>query len=78
MFFTKLQTEGDITIDAGTLGEYLFSAEPQTANTQEPVIRQELVDLLNEIQLLFKEHIKIDVGYRSSEQHIYQWAKWLP
>ena len=77
MFFTKLQTEGDIIIDAGTLGEYLFSAEPQTVNTQEHVIRQELVDFLNEIQLLFKEPIKIEVGYRSPEQHIYQWAKWL-
>ena len=77
MFFTNLPTEGDIIIDAGTLGEYLFSAAPQTANVPKHVIRQELVDLLNEIQLLFKEPIKIDVGYRSPEQHIYQWAKWL-
>ncbi|GEM_PF-1058112 len=77
MFFTSVQTEGDVIIDAGAFGEYLFSAGPQPTNAPEHLIRQELVDLLNEIQLLFKEPLKIEVGYRSPKQHIYQWAKWL-
>ena len=76
-FFTKVQRERDVIIHAGTLGEYLFSAVPQATSTPEHIIRQELLNLLNEIQLLFKEPIKIKVGYRSPEQHIYEWAKWL-
>ena len=77
MFFTRMQTEGDILIDAGTLGKYRFAAPPQPVKAPEHIIRQELLDLLNEIQKIFKEPIKIEVGYRSPEQHIYQWAKWL-
>ena len=78
MFFTKMPTEGDVIIDAGALGEYRFSEVSQTTDvSQHNIIRQELLDFLNEIQLLFKEPIKIEIGYRSPEQHIYQWANWL-
>ena len=77
MFFTKMSTDGDVIIDAGALGVYRFTAEAQTTNVPQHIIRQELVDLLNKVQLLFKETITIEIGYRSPGQHIYQWAKWM-
>ena len=77
MFFQQVPLGGEIIIDAGTLGKYSFSGETASAGAPRPIIRQELVDLLNKLQGIFKHPMHITVGYRSQQHQIYLWAKRL-
>ena len=66
-------------INAGELGRYRFSED--TTNTHDAShhirIRPELVDLLNELQAIFRHPMLITSGYHSQQHQIYLWAKWL-
>ena len=79
MFFHPLPLRADVIINAGELGRYRFSED--TAHiydaAQHIQIRPELVDLLNELQAIFKHPMLITSGYRSQQHQIYLWAKWL-
>lgn len=79
MFFHPLPLREDVIINAGELGRYSFSED--TTHTYDAVrdirIRPELVDLLNELQAIFKHPMLITSGYRSQQHQIYLWAKWL-
>lgn len=79
MFFHPLPLRDDVIINAGELGQYRFSED--TAHicdaAQHIRIRPELVDLLNELQGIFKHPMLITSGYRSQQHQIYLWAKWL-
>ena len=79
MFFHPLPLRDDVIINAGELGRYRFSED--TTHTYDAArhirIRPELVDLLNELQAIFKHPILITSGYRSQQHQIYLWAKWL-
>lgn len=79
MFFHPLPLQDDIIINAGELGRYSFSED--TTHTYDASrhirIRPELVDLLNELQAIFKHPMLITSGYRSQQHQIYLWAKWL-
>lgn len=79
MFFHPLPLREDVIINAGELGRYRFSED--TTHTYDAArhirIRPELVDLLNELQAIFKHPMLITSGYRSQQHQIYLWAKWL-
>ena len=75
MFFHQVSHQGEIVIDAGTLGRYRFSP-PQSPDIPHHIIRQELIDLLNTLQGIFKQPMHIIDGYRSQQHQIYLWAKW--
>ena len=79
MFFQPLPLRDDVIINAGELGRYSFSED--TAHIYDAAqhirIRPELVDLLNELQAIFKHPMLITSGYRSQQHQIYLWAKWL-
>ena len=76
-FFQPLPVQDDVIIDAGTLGRYRFSMETHPPNVPSHIIRQELVDLLNTLQGILKQPMRIISGYRSRQHQIYLWAKWL-
>jgi len=79
MFFHPLPLRDDVIINAGELGRYSFSED--TTHIYDAArhiqIRPELVDLLNELQAIFKHPMIITSGYRSQQHQIYLWAKWL-
>ena len=79
MFFHPLPLRDDVIINASELGRYRFSED--TTHTYDAArhirIRPELVDLLNELQAIFKHPMLITSGYRSQQHQIYLWAKWL-
>ena len=77
MFFQPLPFRDDVTIDAGELGRYRFSADTQPPDVPSHIIRPELVDLLNALQDIFRQPMLITSGYRSRQHQIYLWAKWL-
>lgn len=78
MFFHPLPLQDDVIINAGELGRYRFSEDTHTYNASRQIrIRPELVDLLNELQAIFKHPMLITSGYRSQQHQIYLWAKWL-
>ena len=79
MFFHPLPLREDVIINAEKLGRYSFSED--TTHTYDASrhirIRPELVNLLNELQAIFKHPMLITSGYRSQQHQIYLWAKWL-
>ena len=79
MFFHPLPLREDAIINAGELGRYSFSED--TTHTYDAshhiLIRPELVELLNELQAIFKHPMIITSGYRSQRHQIYLWAEWL-
>lgn len=78
MFFHPLPLRDDVIINAGKLGRYRFSEDTHTSDESRHIrIRPELVDLLNELQAIFKHPMLITSGYRSQQHQIYLWAKWL-
>ncbi len=79
MFFHPLPLRDDVIINAGELGRYRFSEDTtRTYDASRDIsIRPELVDLLNELQAIFKHPMLITSGYRSQQHQIYLWAKWL-
>ena len=78
MFFHPLPLRDDVIINAGELGRYRFSEDTHTYNASRQIrIRPELVDLLNELQAIFKYPMLITSGYCSQQHQIYLWAKWL-
>ena len=77
MFFESLPAQDDVIIDAGALGRYRFSEDTKPPDVPSHIIRQELVDLLNALQGTFEQPMLITSGYRSRQNHIYLWAKWL-
>ena len=78
MFFHPLPLRDDVIINAGKLGRYRFSEDTYTSDASRDIrIRPELVDLLNELQAIFKHPMLITSGYRSQQHQIYLWAKWL-
>ena len=78
MFFHPLPLRDDVIINAGELGRYHFSEDTHTYDASRHIrIRSELVDLLNELQAIFKHPMLIMSGYRSQQHQIYLWAKWL-
>lgn len=79
MFFHPLPLRDDVIINAGELGRYRFSEDITDAYdaSRHIRIRPEFVDLLNELQAIFKHPILITSGYRSQQHQIYLWAKWL-
>lgn len=78
MFFAPLPPRGEVVINAGDLGRYRFTADTTTYEIPSDVrIRPALVDLLNELQVLFKDPVLIISGYHSKQHQIYLWAKWL-
>ena len=76
-FFQPLPSQNDVIIDAGALGRYHFSADTEIPDVPPHIIRQELVDLLNELQRMLKQSMQIASGYRSRQHQIYLWATWL-
>ena len=78
MFFHPLPLRDDVIINAGGLGRYRFSEDTHTSDASRHIrIRPELVDLLNELQAIFKHPMLITSGYRSQQHQIYLWAKWF-
>ena len=77
MFFQPLLARDDVIIDAGALGRYRFSKDTAPPDVPLHLIRQELVDLLNALQGIFKQPMRITSGYRSKQNQIYLWAQWL-
>ena len=78
MFFHPLPLRDDVIINAGELGQYRFSEDTYTHDVSRHIrIRTELVDLLNELQAIFKHPMLITSGYRSHQHQIYLWAEWL-
>lgn len=77
MFFQPQPSREDVIIDAGALGRYRFSEDTMPAAVPPHLIRQELVDLLNELQGVFGHPMLITSGYHSRQHDIYLWAKWL-
>lgn len=77
VFFQPLSSEKDIIIDAGALGRYRFSGTTERPDVPPHIVRQELVDLLNELQRTLKQPMQITSGYRSRQHQIYLWATWL-
>ena len=78
MFFHPLPLRDDVIINAGELGRYRFSEDTHTYNASRQIrIRPELVDLLNELQAIFKYPMLITSGHRSQQHQIYLWARWL-
>ena len=77
VFFQPPSSEKDVIIDAGPLGRYRFSGTTEMPDVPLHIVRQELVDLLNELQRTLKQPIQITAGYRSRQHQIYLWAMWL-
>ena len=79
LFFHPLPLRDDVIINAGELGRYRFSEDTtRTYDASRHIrIRPELVDLLNELQAIFKHPMLITSGFRSQQHQIYLWAKWL-
>ena len=79
MFFHPLPLREDVIINAGELGRYRFSEDTTDIHgeARHIRIRPELVDLLNELQAIFKYPMLITSGYHSQRHQIYLWAKWL-
>ena len=78
MFFHSLPLRDDVIINAGELGRYCFSEDTRPFDASGHIhIRPELVDLLNDLQAIFKHPMLITSGYRSQQHQIYLWAKWL-
>ena len=77
MFFQSQPLREDVIIDAGALGRYRFSEDTQPTAVPHHIIRQELVDLLNNLQGIFGHPMLITSGYHSRQHDIYLWAKWL-
>ena len=76
-FFQPLPSQKDVIIDAGPLGRYRFSGTIEMPDVPLHIVRQELVDLLNELQRTLKQPVQITSGYRSRQHQIYLWAMWL-
>ena len=77
MFFQPQPIREDVIIDAGALGRYRFSEDTKPTTVPPHLIRQELVDLLNNLQGVFGHPMLITSGYHSRQHDIYLWAKWL-
>ena len=78
MFFHPQPIRDDIVLNAGKLGRYRFAEDTHTYDGSNNIsICPELVDLLNELQAIFKHPIIIISGYHSQQHQIYLWAKWL-
>lgn len=77
MFFQPQPLREDVIIDAGTLGKYRFSEDTDPPDVPPHIVRQELVDLLNALQRVFKQPMLITSGYHSKQHQVYLWAKWL-
>ncbi len=78
MFFHPLPLRDDVIINAGELGRYRFSEDTRLYGVSRDIrIRPELVDLLNELQAIFKHPMLITSGYRSQQHQIYLWTKWF-
>ena len=77
MFLQPNPPRDDVIIDAGTLGKYQFAADTEPPDVPPHIVRQELVDLLNALQRVFKQPMLITSGYHSRQHQTYLWAKWL-
>ena len=79
MFFHPLPLRDDVIINVGELGRYRFSEDTTDIHdaSHHIRIRPELVDLLNELQAIFRHPMLITSGYHSQQHQIYLWAKWL-
>ena len=77
-FLRPIWHPDDAIVNAGELGRYRFSLDkPDLELPNNVKIRPELIKLLNDLQREFNTPMIIMSGYRSQEQDIYLWARWL-